>query len=337
LYRSSGLDPSFVVGAHVAQLDGGSGVGMGEHFIVEACEYDRSFLHLAPKLAAILNIEADHLDCYLDLDDIVSAFRQFAATLPEDGLIVAPSRGGASVEKALSSAVARVETVGLDDDADWRAADVCDTDRGQSFDVMYEGTAMFSATLPLSGRHNVTNALAAIALAFNGGATRETLIEGLATFRGVDRRMTEIGSGGGVTIVDDYAHHPTEVRVTLDAVRRRYTPRRLWVVFQPHQHSRTRLLMNEFAECFNAADEVIIPRIYRSRDSQEDIDAIRGETLATRIGAHGVSARHVAELTDIAELLESEWSPGDVVVTMGAGDIWKLANDLARRIQRDPR
>ncbi len=340
LFRTAGLDPSFVIGANVEQLGGGSGVGMGEHFIVEACEFDRSFLHLEPKYAAILNIEADHLDCYRDLNDIVDAFSEFAAQVDPDGLIVTP-QDDVYAAAAVANASARVETIGFDNRSTWEARNLSEENgrlreegSRQTFDVLFEGVELFSASLSLCGQHNVSNALTAIALAWNAGATREALSEGIASFTGVDRRLTLVGSENGITVLDDYAHHPTEISVTLNAIRLRYRPSRLWVVFQPHQHSRTRILMDAFAKCFSAADEVIIPRIYRSRDSQNDVDTTSAAMLVDRIEKNGVKVRHMADMDSIADAIQHEWASGDVVVTMGAGDIWKLANELAGRIRR---
>ncbi len=333
LFRAAGLDPSYVIGANVPQLGGGSGVGMGEHFLVEACEFDRSFLHLRPRQAAILNIEADHLDCYGDLGEIVEAFAEFANGVSPEGLIVA-EHGSPTVGDAVGGASARVETFGFEAGATWRAINV-ELDRGRyAFDVTFEDQRLFRSSLGIAGKHNVSNALAAIALAWNAGATRDALSDALQTFEGVDRRMSHRGTCSGITVIDDYAHHPTEVRVTLEAVRARYAPRRVWVVFQPHQHSRTRLLMEEFARSFGAADEIIVPDIYGSRDSATEVRRTGSELLAARIGANGGKVRYVPSMDDVADCLERELVGGDLVVTMGAGDVWKLANELVERLQR---
>lgn len=331
LFRVGGLDPSYVIGATAPQLGGGSGVGLGEHFIVEACEFDRSFLNLQPAFAAILNIEADHLDCYADLDEIVAAFRAFAANVPLDGLIVA-NHSDLNVSAAMTDATARIETFGFEADATWQARNLS-IDRGHyTFEVTYEGLPLFTSSLAIAGRHNVANALAATALAFNAGAHRDAIAEGLATFQGVDRRMSVRGVRNGITIVDDYAHHPTEIRVTLEAVRERFEPDRLWVVFQPHQHSRTRILMNDFAESFGDADRILVPDIYGSRDTEQEIKRTGARDLVTRIERLGGPVRYVPRLSDIAELLERETASGDVIVTMGAGNIWTLADALLERL-----
>ena len=332
LFRTAGLDPSFVIGAEAPQLGGASGVGMGEHFIVEACEFDRSFLHHRPQSAAILNIEADHLDCYTDLDDIIEAFSEFASHVPAHGLVITRSEDE-NAARAVKDVPVRVETFGFDESANWRGTNLS-LDQGRyAFNVSYDGVSLLRASLCVAGRHNVANALAATALAWNAGASREAIAEGLSSFAGVERRMSLRGRYNGITIVDDYAHHPTEVRVTLRALRECYAPRRLWVVFQPHQHSRTRLFLEEFARSFGDADEVIVPRIYRSRDSKHEIAQTQGHTLVRRIQANGVSVSWIPELGDVAEVLQRRCRSGDLVVTMGAGDVWKLCDDLVERLQ----
>lgn len=333
LFRVSGLDPSFVIGANVPQLGGGSGVGMGEHMIVEACEFGRSFLDMRPASAAILNVEEDHLDCYRDLSDIVEAFGAFARSVPADGLIVA-NHEDRNVSAAIAGVSARVETFGFEADATWWATNMS-VDQGRySFDVLYESQRLFRTSLVIAGRHNVSNALAAVALAWNAGASRELIAEALRTFEGVDRRMSLRAEAGGVTVVDDYAHHPTEIRVTLAALRDRYAPKRVWVVFQPHQHSRTRILMDDFADSFGDADEVIIPDIYGSRDTELEIKRTGSHLLVSQIQENGGAVRYVPRLSDIAVILDREMSPGDLIVTMGAGDVWKLADELVERLQR---
>jgi UDP-N-acetylmuramate--alanine ligase len=333
LFRVAGLDPSYVVGATAPQLNGGSAVGVGEHFIVEACEYDRSFLHLRPNHAAILNIEEDHLDCYRDLAEIEAAFHTFAASVPDHGLIVA-NHDDDGVARAIAGVAAPIETFGFKPGATWRATNQM-VDLGRNtFDVAYEDAHLFRASLAIPGRHNVANALAATALAWNAGATRDAVAEGLRSFEGVVRRMSHRGRWRGVTVIDDYAHHPTEIHVTLAALRTRYRPRRLWVVFQPHQHSRTRILMDEFARSFELADEIIVPNIYGSRDSESEIKRTGAHQLVTRIAANGGHVTHVPELSDVVTMLEEQTANGDMVVTMGAGDVWKAADELVERFQR---
>ncbi|MHC4609385.1 MAG: UDP-N-acetylmuramate--L-alanine ligase [Planctomycetota bacterium] len=329
-YRLAGLDPCFIVGAHSEQLGGSSGVGEGAHFVVESCEYARSFLALRPRAAAILNIEQDHLDCYTDLDDIVSAFAQFAQQMPPDGLMIA-RHADAAVVRATRELACRVETFGFEEGACWRACDPR-ADRGlYTFVVRYHNRKLFETTSRIPGLHNVSNALAATALAWHGGAEPGAIAEAVRSFEGVDRRMTLRGTGSGVTVVDDYAHHPTAIAATLSAIRSRYEPSRTWVVFQPHQHSRTRLLMDDFAGCFAEADMVIVPDIYAVRDSEDERRMTGSSDLVSRIAAGGGAARYVPTLEEVTAQLIEEVSAGDLVVTMGAGDVWKVADELVER------
>ncbi len=333
LFKMAGLAPSYVVGANVPQLGGGAGVGMGEHFIVEACEFDRSFLNLQPRQAAILNVEADHLDCYADIDEITEAFTTFANGVESNGLIVARHED-VRLMQAVAHAQARVETFGFASGATWRAVDLS-FDKGRyAFCITYEDQHLFRTSIALAGRHNIANALVAVALAWNAGATRDVLAEALTTFEGVDRRMTECGRARGVIVIDDYAHHPTEVSVTLEALRERHAPKRLWVVFQPHQHSRTRILMDDFARSFGAADEIIVPAVYGSRDTAADARLTNAQDLVERIRKNGGSVTYMPTLEGISSHLENSVQEGDVVVTMGAGNVWTLAHDLAERLKR---
>ncbi len=330
MFRTAGLDPSFIVGAHCRQLNGGGGVGQGPHLIVESCEYARSFLYQRPQVAAILNIERDHLDCYADLDDIAQAFGRFAGNVPSDGVVIA-RHADPVMAMVLAQAAATVETFGLEPGGCWQATDIRAQRGYYRFTVRREGQALFSTTSLLAGVHNVLNAVAATALAWHGGADLGAIAEAIRTFEGIDRRMTVRGTGGGVTIIDDYAHHPTEIAATLRAIRDRYDNRRTWVVFQPHQYSRTRLLMDEFARCFTDADVVLVPDIYAARDSEEERRMTRSADLVSRLGAAGLQARYLPTLEEVTSHLVREVSSGDVVVTMGAGDVWKVADALVGR------
>lgn len=330
ILTQAGLDPSFVVGAVVSQLGGGSAAGSGEHFVAEACEYDRSFLKLAPTLAAVLNIENDHPDCYPSMDAIVEAFTAFCSLVPESGVIVANNEDR-HVAQAVASARARVERFGYDERADWWPANLT-KERGRfAFDLVYRGEHLTSVRLKLAGRHNVANALAASALASHCGVKPDALRDALGSFTGTDRRMTVRGEVNGAVLIDDYAHHPTAIEVTLRAVAQVYEPRRLWVVFQPHQHSRTRLLLEDFARSFGRADIVVVPDIYFVRDSEQERTRIGSQDLVELIGARGGEAVYVPQLRDAADYVRERIRPGDAVVTMGAGDVWKVADELVQR------
>jgi UDP-N-acetylmuramate--alanine ligase len=278
-----------------------------------------------------LNVESDHLDCYHDIEEIVGAFADFAARVDPAGVLLCCG-DDERAQQAASAARCRVETFGFGESADWRATGLRSDSGRFAFEIELRGAQFLSAQLAIPGRHNVSNALAAVALAHHAGAEPERVGEALATFRGVDRRMTWRGEGRGVTIVDDYAHHPTEIRVTIAAARQRYAPRRTWVVFQPHQASRTQYFMDQFAASFGEADEVVMPDVYLARDKSEPADRPGSLELATRICRVGGKARYVPKLSEVAALLAGEVAEGDLVLTMGAGDVWKVADELVERL-----
>lgn len=331
----AGRNPNYVIGAEVPQLGGSSSAGADDLLVVEACEYDRSFLNLQPRVGAVLNIEADHLDYYEDLEEIVSAFGDFAELVNDDGLLVA-NGDDKNVRRALAGRqLGRVEYFGNSENANWRAEGLrFETGLG-CFDLVHNGRVLGNVKLSLAGRHNVSNALATAAMASQAQLTDADICRGLADYTGAHRRMTYMGLAGEVVILDDYAHHPTEIKATLEAIRDRYEPERLWCVFQPHQHSRTRFLLDEFALSFDSADVVLLPEIYFVRDSEALRRTVSAEQLAKKICDNGGQAYYLEHFSPIADHLCSRVRPGDLVVTMGAGDIWKLADELICRLRRD--
>lgn len=329
----SGRQPSACIGAELRATGRGGWAGASDLFVVESCEYRRSFLDLAPKYAAILNVEADHFDCYKDFGETCEAFGQFAARVVGDGLLVVPSSSTTVAEIARSTA-ARVETFSTTPGSDWRASDVRRTSDGLRFRVDRQGRSFAEFVLNIPGRHNVLNALAAIALCHEVGVEVRELQESLAEFRGVRRRFEIVGTWRGVTLVDDYAHHPTEVRATLQTARDRFAGRRVWCVFQPHQVSRTRALLQPFAESLAAADELLIAPVYAAREQRDAETEILSREIVSRIAALGGKARFCGDLDRIVATLDDEARPGDVVLTMGAGDIERVHHELTGRLQR---
>lgn len=332
ILRHAKADPTFVVGADSVQLGGSSGVGDGSHFVVEACEYDRSFLNLAPKYAAILNIEEDHLDYFSGIDDILSAFRDFARLVPSDGVVIANREDG-NVLKVVKDLGRPVETVGVTEGVTWRAVNVSEERGCYRFDIHRDGRFLLHARMEnLPGRHQVLNATVAVALATHAGVSPEQIAAALPTFRGADRRLSQRGEVGGMLVLDDYGHHPTEIQVTLRAVREHFPGRKLWVIFQPHQHSRTRFLLNDFARSFGMADHLLVPDIYFVRDSAADQAMVSSEHLVERVRANGGDALYLPTHEEIVEHVMSHARSGDLVLTMGAGDVWKIADELVRRL-----
>ncbi|MHC4295607.1 MAG: UDP-N-acetylmuramate--L-alanine ligase [Planctomycetota bacterium] len=335
---AAGADPSFIVGASVEQLGGPSGIGKGKHFVAEACEFDRSFLNLRPSVAGILNIEEDHLDCYENLDAIVEAFRAFAALVPPDGLLVVNGEDR-NIPGATRSAACEVETFALADGCTWSGTNLgtnLSTDRGLiAMDVSYGGQNFCRLSAPLPGRHSACNALASAAILHHAEIDPEQIAELLPRFTGARRRMMLKGSHRGITVLDDYAHHPTEIQATLRAIRDHWEPRRLICVFQPHQHSRTRFLLGDFARSFAAASEVIVPDIYFVRDSALEKDYISSEDLVAQIRLNGGTAIYLKTFKEIVRHLTGTLREGDLVVTMGAGDIWEVADEIVHWVGKD--
>ena len=334
--RAAGADPSFVVGAVVPQLGGPSGVGAGRHFVAEACEFDRSFLNLRPAAAAILNIEEDHLDYYRDLAEIAGAFADFARRVRPEGVVVVNGDCPLAL-RAGDAACCRVETFGLSDECTWRGVELGVEAGRYQVAVDCGGEPFCRFTVPLPGEHNVYNSLAATALLHYAGLDGARIAELIGGFRGAERRMTLRGVAGGVTVLDDYAHHPTEIAATLRAIREHYAPRRLFCVFQPHQHSRTRFLLKDFACSFRSADMVAVPDIYFVRDDPGEKRCISSEDLVAQIelAKGGGSAAYLKDFASIVSYLKGVLTPGDAVVTMGAGDIWKVADEIVRWLGRD--
>ena len=334
-----GADPSFIVGAVVDQLGTPSGAGAGPHFVAEACEFDRSFLNLDPTCALILNIEEDHLDCYQNLEGIIEAFRSFAARVPAHGLIVAngEDRNTAAALRTgtASTAACQVQTFGLTDGCHWQGViqdRLCGCVR---MEVRQAGQSFCQVTMSLPGLHNAYNALAATAALHYAGMAPERIAKWLGEFTGAKRRIQFRARARGITVVDDYAHHPTEIQASLKAIRDFYEPKRLLCVFQPHQHSRTRFLINDFARCFDVANEIVVPDIYFVRDSEREKDHISSEDLVSQIRLHGGSARYIKTFGEIIRFLQAQLQPGDVVVTMGAGNIWEVADEIVRWLGSD--
>jgi UDP-N-acetylmuramate--alanine ligase len=325
-----GADPSFVIGGTVLQLGGGSRSGRGEAFVAEACEYDRSFHNLHPRVAVITNIEEDHLDCYKDIDDIVASFHDFAALVPDNGLVIAGG-GDKHVTKALRGIAAPIELAGLTDDAtefDWSTR-ILGIERGCYVgEVSHHGQIIGTLRLSVAGRHNLSNATLAAAACFAGGVDAAAAIDALGKFAGVDRRMTVVGEYRGAIVVDDYGHHPTEIRATLKALRERYEPRRLLCVFQPHQHSRTRYLLEDFAASFELADQTIVPDIYFVRDSEAERQRVSAGDLVQKLVVRGQTAVHLSSFQEIVDYLRREARDGDLILTIGAGTVWQIGRDL---------
>jgi len=329
-------DPSFIVGARIPQFYSSCGAGDGDIFIAEACEYDRSFLNLHPEIAVILNIEQDHLDYYRDEAEIISAFIDFAGGMKPSGVLIANGNDAnvARVLEALEGDQTCI-TFGLDGSCDFIACDITLRDGLHEFDVYHKDTLLGRTRISLPGEHNIFNALAVIAAAGTAGADTEEILRFLPQFVGIDRRLMFKAHCRGIAVLDDYAHHPTEIRASLRAIRQRYDPDRIWCIFQPHQYSRTRFLLDDFAESFKLADITIVPEIYFVRDTEESRKQIDATVLVDRIRQSGSQALHIDDFAGICRHLKAHVRPGDLVVTMGAGNIWKVADEYIQWLGED--
>lgn len=334
--EKAGKKPNYIVGAEISQLQSSSGVGSSPLFIAEACEYDRSFLNLHPAIAVLLNIEQDHLDYYRNEDEIVEAFAEFAAQVKPGGFIVANGEDK-NVARVLRrfAAEPKIVTFGLETHCDFTARNLNLVDGCYEFDIFRNHTSLGRTRIGLPGKHNILNALAVTAAATCAGLDFEAILAHLGDFSGIDRRLMFKAEIDGITILDDYAHHPTEIRASLKAIREKYAPKRLWCIFQPHQYSRTRFLLDDFAESFKLADITVVPEIYFVRDTAESRNTVNAETLVERIGQHNCQAVFIQDFAGILSYLKEHVTSGDLVVTMGAGTIWKVADEYIQWLREN--
>ena len=323
-------DPTISVGGILNSIGGNIRVGGSDLFVTEACEYTNSFLHFFPTIGIILNIEEDHMDFFKDLNDIRRSFRRFAELLPVEGLLIINS-DIPDYEEITEGLSCRVVTFGSSPDADYRAENTAyDTFGHPSFDLIRKNEKdgrrpRFSLKVP--GEHNVCNALASIALADALRIPEAAVEKGLLSFTGTDRRFQYKGEVNGVTIIDDYAHHPTEIRATLHAAAH-YPHRELWCVFQPHTYSRTKAFLKEFAEALSLADHVVLADIYAARET--DTLGISSRDLERELAALGADVYYFPTFAEIEKFLSEKCMHGDMCITMGAGDVINIGEDLLK-------
>jgi UDP-N-acetylmuramate--alanine ligase len=328
MFVAAGKHPTALIGAEVRTLQSNVILGSGPHMIVEACEYGRSFMDLRPKIAVLTNIEADHLDYYKDLDEIKDSFVEFINLLPADGVVVA-NGDDENVREVVSRTNRKVVWAGMGMDNDYTATDLRFIEGRMHFCVNDVDTY-----LQVPGRHNVANAVLAWAVAKQAGIDDATLQHVLEDeFKGLARRFEIMGSTKGITFVDDYAHHPTEILAMMEGARQYFSNRRLVVIFHPHQYSRTRLLLNDFAKSFVDADRVIVAPIYAVRDTEEDKKSVSSEILVDEINKVTDNAEFLGDFEAIEDVLAEELSAGDVVITLGAGEADRFGRELLARLR----
>lgn len=320
------LDPTISVGGILKAIHGNLRIGHSDNFVTEACEYTNSFLKFHPTINLILNIEEDHMDFFKDLADIRNSFKKFTALLPENGLLII--NGNIDNYKEIADCCqGQVTTYSISDqNCDYYATNITYDELGHgSFDVMEKGTLLTHIKLSVVGEHNISNALSAIALARYLDISIEAIQKGLSAFEGTDRRFEYKGELGGITIIDDYAHHPTEIAATLEAAKK-YPHKTTWCVFQPHTYTRTKAFLDEFAQALSKADKVVLADIYAAREV--DPGDISSADIMEKIKELGTEAYYFPTFDEIENFLLKNCVTGDLLITMGAGDIVKVGESL---------
>lgn len=318
-------DPTISVGGILPAIGGNIRVGQSETFLTEACEYTNSFLSFFPTIGIILNIDADHLDFFKDIDDIRHSFRKFAELLPAEGALII-NADTPKYEMITENLPCKVITYGLEHDAEYTATDITYDELGHAtFHVLHNGEDLGTCSLKVPGIHNVSNALASIAAGQLLDLSTEVIFDGLKDFGGTDRRFQYKGKIGDVTIIDDYAHHPTEIAATLTAARN--DPHdRIICVFQPHTYTRTKAFWNQFSDSLALADVVVLADVYAARET--DTLGIHCEDLADDVRHKGTESYYFPSFDAIENFLLEECHDNDLVITMGAGDIYQVGEHL---------
>lgn len=320
------FDPTVSIGGELDIIGGNIKTGLSEYFITEACEYTNSFLEFFPTVAVITNIDEDHLDFFSGLDEIIESFRKFALLTKDKGFVVACGNDE-NVKKALDNTGLDIKFYGIGKEYEYSARNIYFENGYPVFEVWHNNEFLEKLRLRVPGEHNILNALAVIAVCDNWGADLSLVKSGIESFHGACRRFEKKGELNGALVIDDYAHHPTEIQATLKAAKP-FVKERLWCVFQPHTYSRTKKLWNEFCTSFDLVDELIITHIYAAREKFDGITS--PEKLAEDIKKRGVKVRFIDDFKDIETLLKAELKEGDTLITMGAGDVVNIADDILR-------
>ncbi|MGE5557884.1 MAG: UDP-N-acetylmuramate--L-alanine ligase [Bacillota bacterium] len=333
IFYENGLDPTIAIGGELPVLGGSGRLGKGRYFIAEADEAYGSFLQFYPAIAVVTNIDDDHLDYYGNLNSIINAFREYLDHLPANGLAVLCA-DNPHIRKIIPDMSKRIITYSLNEQADYQAVNIELKNFGSRFDVCSHGQNIGTLELNIPGLHNISNALAAAVVSLEAGLSMPCITKSLFHYRGAHRRFEKIGEAEGVTIIDDYAHHPTEIKATLEAARKGW-PGRVISVFQPQRYTRTKFLRYEFARSFSTADLIILTDIYFQGTGETPLPGISGEILAKEVESYEKRPVYFrSELTDVLLFLEQIVKPGDLVVTMGAGNIYTVAYQLYQNLCR---
>lgn len=325
MVTDAGLDPTVMVGGVVKELNGNLRIGKSDNFVTESCEYVESFLKFHPETAIILNVDEDHLDYFTGIDHIISAFHKFCLLVPENGLVIANGDDKNTME-AVKNINAPVVTFGLDAKNDYYAENIRFNEAGcATYTAMHKGKTLGEISLSVQGTHNVLNSLSVIIYGLKLNIPFNSIAKSLNSFKGSVRRFEYKGEYNGAVLIDDYAHHPTEIKATMQSAQN-YHGRKITVVFQSHTYTRTKALLKEFSESFDPADEIIVTDIYAARE--KDLGQVHAKDLVDLLQKRGKNAKYISDFEDIASYLKEIASPDRLIITIGAGNVFKVLDLL---------
>lgn len=327
IFLKAGLDPTISIGGMMPSIGGNYHVGGRKYFVLETCEYRDSFLKFNPHSAIILNIDRDHTDYFKTMEQMYGSFNKFVKRIAKGGFLVINNEIK-DKEKVIDGFTEKVITYGKNEKADWHPENIVYDELGHgSYTAVRKDGKTLDVKLSIPGEHNVYNSLSAIALAMEYGIGEGAILGGIKAYTGTDRRFQYKGSFNDVKVIDDYAHHPTEIRATIGSARKNDI-NRLWICFQPHTYTRTHDLLNEFAKALSGADKVVLVDIYASRE--KDTGLVSSKDLAEKISALGTEVHYIPTMDEAEVFLKENCSPHDMLITMGAGDIFKLGESIIK-------
>jgi len=325
ILNNSHLEPTILLGGELDQIGGNVKIGKDSYLLTEACEYKGNILKFHPTIGVILNIEEDHLDYFKNIDHIVNTFTEFVQSIPSNGHLIV-NNDDKHIPQVISNLNCNIVSFGIENKGNYYASDITFTEDGfPEFKLTVNDSDVYDARLGVIGIHNVYNALAAIATTHSCGIPIEYILDSITDYRGTRRRQETKGFFNGVKVIDDYAHHPTEIKATLNALKK-IRSKTTWCIFQPHTYTRTTSLLTDFSEAFYEVDKVLVSDIYAARE--KDTGLIHSKDLVNALKEKGVDAMYFSSFDDITDYLKAHISSGDIVVTMGAGDIYKVGEML---------
>lgn len=327
IFMAAGLDPTVSIGGMLPSIGGNYRVGGNDYIVLETCEYRDSFLKFNPYSAIILNIDRDHTDYFKTMEQMYSSYNKFVKRIAKDGFLVINS-DIKYLDKVLDGYTGEVITYGKGSNAQWQAADISYNEKGQGhYTALYNGEKIAEIQLSIPGEHNVYNSLAAFALAYRSRIPVDSILKGIKSYSGTDRRFQYKGTFNGVKVIDDYAHHPTEIKATINSARKN-KPSTLWICFQPHTYTRTYDLLDEFANALSEADKVVLLDIYASRE--KDTHLVSSADLRDKIAALGTEVYYIPTMDEAEKFLKENCRPQEMLITMGAGDVYKLGENIVK-------